>query len=198
MEPKLETSIAVEYKNKSQKLRVISEAWATKNMFCPHCGNKHINRLENNLPVADFRCDICGEIFELKAKGGTIGTKILDGAYSTMIERITSNSNPDLLIMQYNKNSYMIENFMLIPKFFFVPQIIERRKPLSSKAKRAGWVGCNILISDIPEQGIIDVIKNTNVCSMYEVVAKYNNVKKLQIQNIEARGWLLDVMSWYS
>lgn len=29
------------YKNSSQKIRVLSEAWAERNLFCPVCGNSH-------------------------------------------------------------------------------------------------------------------------------------------------------------
>lgn len=58
------------YKSESQKIRVMSEHWICQNMFCPCCGNQHILKLENNMPVADMKCDNCGEIFELKSKNG--------------------------------------------------------------------------------------------------------------------------------
>ena len=154
----LDANLGLNYKNSSQKIRVMSESWVAQNIFCPVCGNKHIYKLLNNAPVADFRCANCGESFELKSKKNKIGKKITDGAYSTMIERITSTSNPDLFILQYSKNLEVI-NFTLVPKFFFVPSIIERRKPLSVNARRAGWTGCNILFSNIPEQGKIEIIK---------------------------------------
>lgn len=64
-------------------------------MFCPYCGNKYISHFENNRPVADFFCTSCMEEYELKSKGGSISNKINDGAYNTMIERITSINNPN-------------------------------------------------------------------------------------------------------
>lgn len=45
--------------------------------------------------MADFYCPCCGEEFELKSKKSSISTKINDGAYSTMIERIESVNNPN-------------------------------------------------------------------------------------------------------
>lgn len=42
---------ANKYKSKSQKIRVMSENWVGKNMFCPCCGNAHILKLKNNKPV---------------------------------------------------------------------------------------------------------------------------------------------------
>ncbi len=153
-----DVSIADAYKSNSQKIRVMSESWIANNMYCPCCGNPQINKLENNSPVADMKCGNCGEIFELKAKKGLYKKKINDGAYVTMIGRITSDTNPDLFIMNYN-SELCITDLILVPKFFFVPQIIEKRKPLGPTARRAGWTGCNILLSGIPIQGKIDIIK---------------------------------------
>lgn len=194
MDLRLNSSLVKGYKSERQKIRIMSEDWAARNMFCPCCGNHHINKLENNSPVADMKCEICGEIFELKAKRGSVGNKIPDGAYTTMIDRITSSSNPDLLLMQY-KDSYLVENFIIIPKFFFVPRIIEKRNPLAPEARRAVWVGCNILVSHIPEQGKIDVIKNSVVKNVEDVVSEYMHIKELHTKNIEARGWLMDVLN---
>lgn len=88
-------SLGLGYKSNSQKIRVMSESWVNDNIFCPVCGNARISKLENNRPVADFQCPSCGEIFELKSKDGRIGRKISDGAYDTMISRITSMTNRD-------------------------------------------------------------------------------------------------------
>lgn len=68
-------SIGEQYKSKSQKIRVMSENWISRNMFCPCCGNPHINNLKNNQPVVDMQCDNCGEIFELKSKKEKLGKK---------------------------------------------------------------------------------------------------------------------------
>ncbi len=68
----------------------MSEEWVSENIFCPCCGNPHVSRQQNNNPVGDFICNECGEEFELKSKEQHFGKKITDGAYATMIERITS------------------------------------------------------------------------------------------------------------
>lgn len=187
-------SLVMNYKSKSQKIRIMSENWICSNMFCPCCGNSYVSNLKNNSPVADMQCDSCKEIFELKSKQGKIGKKINDGAYSTMIERITSITNPDLLVMQYSPD-YFVTDLILIPKFFFTPQIIEKRKPLSLTAKRSGWTGCNILYSDIPIQGKIEIISNGIVKSSNEVVSNYQYIRKLNTQNINSRSWLIDVLN---
>ena len=189
-----EETLGEGYKSKTQKIRVMSENWIGKNMFCPCCGNSHICELKNNEPVADMKCENCGAIFELKSKKGKIGKKINDGAYSTMIERITSITNPELLLVQYSSN-YIVTDVILVPKFFFVPQIIEKRKPLAPTARRAGWTGCNILYSKIPQQGKISIIENGIIKSASEVVENYALIKRLETINIHSRSWLFDVLN---
>lgn len=182
------------YKSKAQKIRVMSECWVGNNMFCPCCGNSRICKLKNNEPVADMKCENCGEIFELKSKQGKFGKKINDGAYSTMLERVTSTTNPELFVMQYSSD-YAVTDLTLIPKFFFVPSIIEKRKPLAQTARRGGWIGCNILYSEIPEQGKINIIKNSVVRPGKEVVDDYVRIKNLETRSVKLRSWLLDVLN---
>ncbi len=188
------SSLTTDYKSNSQKIRVMSETWINDNMYCPCCGNPHITHLKNNSPVADFKCDSCGEIFELKSKKGQVGNKINDGSYTTMINRITSDTNPDLLILQYS-DKYKVCNLTLIPKFFFVPDTIEKRKPLEPTARRAGWIGCNILYRDIPNQGKIQIINNSKFILPKEVIKNYEKAKQLKVKSIDSRGWLMDILN---
>lgn len=190
----LDRNLGEQYKSSSQKIRIMSEHWVGKNVFCPCCGNSHIRNLKNNQPVADMQCDNCGEVFELKSKRGKIGNKITDGAYDTMIARITSDTNPDLFVMSYSEE-LAITDLMFIPKFFFTANIIEKRKPLSSTAKRAGWVGCNILYSSIPEQGKISIIKDGIFEDKDKIVDTYSKIINLSTDNLDSRGWLMDILN---
>lgn len=186
-------TLSQSYKSNSQKTRVMSEAWVKDNMYCPCCGNLNLNKIENNKPVSDFQCGNCGEIYELKSKKRSIGKKITDGAYSTMIEHITNNVNTDLFVLVYL--NFEVDSLYIIPKFFFTPGIIERRKPLAQTAKRAGWIGCNILFEDIPEQGKIQIIKNQDIINSEDVISEYKKLSELKTENIENRSWLFDIMN---
>jgi type II restriction enzyme len=119
---------------------------------------------------------------------------INDGAYSTMVERITSNTNPDFFFMNYDKNTYEIKNFFVIPKYFFTPNIIIKRKPLSQNARRAGWVGCNIDLRGIPQEGRIFIVKEGKEISKENVVENIQKNLFLSGEEISSRGWLLDIM----
>lgn len=182
------------YHGKTQIARILTETWMEENMFCPRCGYLRINHFPNNRPVADFYCPNCKCEFELKSKHGRLSEKVNDGAYSTMIERITSNQNPDFFFMGYDENSFQVRDLIMIPKHFFVPNIIEKRKPLSKNARRAGWTGCNILISKVPEQGRIRIVDNGIVTDAATIVDKVSHGKALEILDINARGWVMDIL----
>ncbi len=182
------------YSSNAQIVRIASEAWVKENSYCPSCGNNNINDYPNNKPVADFYCISCKEDYELKSKNGNLGTKIVDGAYSTMIERISSLSNPNFFFLTYDKKKWIVNNFIIIPKQFFIPDIIEKRKPLSANARRAGWVGCNIDLSEIPSLGQIFLIKNSIVVKKKDVIESFNKTSSFKDKNIEKKGWIIDIL----
>ncbi len=186
--------ILEKYSNNSQKIRVLTENWVNKYIFCPGCGSA-ITKYENNRPVADFYCSKCYEDYELKSKKDKMGKKIIDGAYLTMIERLKSNSNPNFFFLNYDKNSFDVINFLVIPKYFFIPEIIEKRKPLSPTARRAGWVGCNILLEHIPESGKIYYIKNRRLESKSKILESWSKVSFLrETTNLKSKGWLIEII----
>lgn len=191
-----ETKLANGYKSPSQKVRVLTERWVNDQVYCPNCGHLNIKKYENNKPVADFFCSNCREDYELKSKKESIGNKIVNGAYRTMIERLYSSNNPSLFLLNYDFQKYEVLNFLVIPKHFFVPGIIEERQPLSQTARRAGWVGCNILLQDIPQTGKIFFIRNHQAVPKNEVLAEWKKTLFLREEKeISTKGWLLDIMN---
>lgn len=189
------TTLASQYKNPSQAIRVLTEDWVKNEIFCPNCGNS-IKDYENNRPVADFYCPNCNEEYELKSKKDSLGSKIVDGAYKTMIERLNSENNPSFFFLNYNLQTYEVQNFVVIPKHFFVPAIIEKRKPLSENARRAGWIGCNILLQNIPSSGKIFYIKNKIFEEKENILKQWRKTLFLrESQKQDLKGWLLDIMN---
>ena len=78
---------------------------------------------------------------------------------------------------------------------FFIPDVIEKRKPLPEGAKRAGWEGCNILLGQIPDFAKIPIIKNGVSLNPKTVCEEYKRVYSLQTNSLESRGWLFDVLN---
>ena len=185
---------ADKYKSHSQAARVLTENWVLSNMYCIRCGNPKLIHFPNNSKVADFYCPECKNEYELKARKGNIGRKILGGAYYACMQRITSANSPDLLVMTYDPFNLCIEDLWVIPKQFLTTDIIEKRKPLSSGARRAGWVGCNILFDKIPQQGRIRVIQGRIEVEKDEVLANVSRVSCLATSSPGTCGWLHSIL----
>lgn len=192
----LDTYKATKYTSKSQIARVLTEDWVKNNSYCPNCGELHLTEFKNNKPVADFYCPTCSEQFELKSKNAIkVGNNIVDGAYSTMIKRINSDENPNFFFLTYNNSSWEVNNFLIIPKHFFTSEIIIKRKPLSNTARRAGWIGCNINITKIPENGRIFLVKDAKIIAKEKVQSKWKGTEFLKTKKGESKGWILDIMN---
>ncbi|MBU2614181.1 MAG: DpnI domain-containing protein [Elusimicrobiota bacterium] len=196
MNLKFNAELAKEYKSPSQQARVLTEDWVRHNIYCPNCGNDELNKYCDNKPVADFYCSKCKEDYELKSKKGTIGNIVMDGEYNKKMERLKEANNPNLLLLNYDKSRYEVLNFYVIPRFYFVPDIIVKRKPLSSNAKRAGWIGSNILLNKIPDSGKIALIENSSIFLKKKVLFSWEKVSFLKEQKeLKTKGWILDIMN---
>lgn len=190
----LDTESANGYTSTSQRARVLTEGWVLKEVYCPSCGGP-VSNYNNNKPVADFYCTKCIEDFELKSKQGKFGTKVAAGAYSQMIKRISSPERPNFFFMGYLE-SLSVNDFFVVPKHFFIDEIIEQRRPLADTARRFGWVGSNILFSKIPKAGQIYYVENGTVISKEDVLKKWQKTVFLKkIRKADAKGWILDIMN---
>lgn len=195
MDLHFDTSIAEGYKSASQISRIITEDWLTRNLYCPVCGESSIRKAEANSPVKDHVCEKCKSQYELKSRkiySDKFNTKVTDGEYKTILERITSLENPSFFFLHYD--NYQVNNLIIVPNCFIVPDIIEKCKPLADNARRAGWIGCNILIDKIPQFAKIAIVKNGVIIDPKLVSKEYNRVYSLQTTNVESRGWLFDIL----
>ncbi len=74
--------------------------------------------------------------------------------------------------------------------------MIEKRKPLSPTARRAGWVGCNILLDTIPNSGKIFYIKDGKRQSKDKILEDWNKTSFLKgSHDLNSKNWLLDVLT---
>jgi hypothetical protein len=96
--------------------------------------------------------------------------------------------------MNYDLKSLAVVNLFIVPKHFFVREIIEERKPLAATARRAGWIGSNILLSRVPDSGKIHIVQNGVVRAKELVLAEWQKTLFLRDETLKTRGWLLDVM----
>jgi type II restriction enzyme len=182
------------FESPSQIARVLTEGWVAMRMFCPGCGADSLEAFANNRDVADFHCPACAEEYELKSQKGRFGPRVVDGAYAAMLRRMASSNNPNLLLMTYDMARLAVTNLMVVPRHFFVPAVIEARKPLALTARRAGWQGCNILLCAIPASGKIHLVRDGVLAPRDEVLGQWRRTLFLRDERPDARGWLLEVM----
>ena len=161
--------------------------------YCPACGSVLV-QFQNNKPAADFYCAQCAEQYELKSKEGQLGIKITDGAYHSMVSRILSADNPGFFFLCYSKSTWSITDLVLIPKHFFTPGIIEKRNPLAASSKRAGWTGCNIRLSEIPQSGRISLVQSGCVVPKETVLKKWAATTFVKEIAPKSKNWLLDIL----
>jgi type II restriction enzyme len=194
MNLKFNLAVSSGYISSSQIARVLTESWVKQNIFCPSCGNEELNQFSNNSPVADFFCKTCKSEYELKSKKDSFTPRIVDGAYSKMLERINCENNPHFFFLNYSSKTLEVSNFLVIPRYYIINDVIEKRKPLSSVARRAGWIGCNILLQSIPKSGKIFVVKNGELINKRTVIDTWSKTAFLADQKKENRGWTIEVI----
>lgn len=181
--------------NPSQNARIWTEGWAARSLFCPNCGAEKMSQFPANRQVADFECRACNEEYELKAKKGRFGAKVLDGAYSAKMQRLKSANNPSLMLLNYDALRMSVTNLIVVPKHFFIPEIIEARKPLGPNARRAGWQGSHIRLDAIPVSGKIALVQDGILVPKEAVLKSWRDTLFLREEaSLDARGWLIDVM----
>lgn len=119
----------------------------------------------------------------------------MDGDYRSMLRRLTSNNVPNLFALTYASNRDRVLELVVVPSHFFVPAVIEQRRPLANTARRAGWTGCNILFSEIPQTGRVSVVASGIPMDRSLVLSAWKRTLFLREQKkMAARGWTLDVM----
>ena len=187
--------LADAYKSGSQKARVVSEDWGIHNLYCPHCPSDMLERLRNNSKVSDFLCPECEFLYQLKSRKSRIGNSIMGSNYRAMMDAIQNDRLPNFYLMQYELVTWSVKNLLLIPNYAFPPSAIIPRKPLSTKAKRRGWVGYIINLNCIPLEARINVIVDSSIVQADIVRRKYyRSVKLKEIAAGDTRGWALDVL----
>jgi type II restriction enzyme len=186
--------LADRYVSGSQKARVISEAWGLKNLYCPNCQSPSLQDAPVNTKAFDYLCPTCHLTFQLKSKSSPIGSSIADAAYGAMMQAIREDRTPNLYALHYDRLLWQVQNLILVPHFAFSASAIVARKPLSDTARRAGWIGCNIVLKNIPPEARIHLITNGVPASPVNVRETFERLRPLKEIAVKERGWTLDVL----
>lgn len=181
-------SRASRYTSPSQIARVLSEEWVLANMYCLGCSAERLQRTVANTRCLDFTCQECLHKYELKTFLRRPAKSLVDGAYASMMESMRSTSKPTLFLLHRDKG-WNIHHFTAIHSAFLTTSLIEARKPLSAKAKRAGWIGCNIRLDRLPPEGEIVVVADRNAKNPSQVRESFRKLAPFNALSLAERGW---------
>src|SRR5579859_6471649 len=195
MQLSLPTTGLDRYKSASQRARVGTESWGASNFFCPVCDSPRLDVSPQGTATLDYSCPRCGSPFQLKSQSKPFGTRILDSAYSQMKRAILNDCTPNLYVLHYDLTAWAVRTVILIPHFALALSAIECRPPLAPTARRAGCVGCNILLNKIPQDARIPIVADGTARPVAEVRRAYRRLRPLEKLKAENRGWTLDVLN---
>ena len=195
MDLTLNSSLARAYPNRAQVARIVTEAWTAANLYCPACPSDSIEPTLPGTKVVDFRCPDCEEPFQLKSLSHPIRARVNDSAYEPMIRSVETATAPSFLFLHYDPVQWMVWNLFFVPRHFLSRSMIEKRAPLRPTAERAGWVGCNILLSALPSDARLAAVTNGIALPPAEVRKTWRAFSFLRDATLESRGWVADVLA---
>jgi hypothetical protein len=153
--PLIDFTVAMRFASSAQAARVALETWAAFNLYCLNCESDALDRLRDNTPVADFECFVCKRKYQLKGKNGRFGPRIPGAAYAPTLHAIRSGGMPDHIFVEYDTRFGTVVFVDGVPGHSITEDRVMPRKRLSATARRAGWQGCNIVITDLPYARIV-------------------------------------------
>ena len=72
---------------------------------------------------------------------------------------------------------------------------VQPRNPLSESARRAGWVGSNVLLNKLPPDARLYVIEDRQIKTKRRVRKEWKKFEFMRRKRLETKGWLNDVLT---
>ena len=192
MDLSLNLAVAEGYKSPTQVARRVSEDWATRNLYCLACTCDHLDPAKANTAVWDYLCPTCGASYQLKSKNGRFGRKATNSQYDVKMRAIAKGQAPHYAFLQYSMLTSTVTDLFVVPGHFLSPAVVEKRPPLPPHARRAGWVGSNILLGQLPREARVHVVEAGHSRSASKVRAYWQRYGFLAGRR---GGWAADVLS---
>lgn len=195
MQIRLPAHLGIGYKSPAQQARVVTEAWGEENFYCLNCVSPRLERTPTGTKGIDYACPRCEALYQLKSQSRPLSGRITDAAYEVMLRLIHSGETPNLFALHYDRTEWRVRNLFLVPYFVFTESAIEKRTPLSRSARRHGWVGCNIVLANLPNDARIPLVIEGRALEPRPARKQYERLRPLQELGLDTRGWTLDVLN---
>jgi type II restriction enzyme len=192
---RLDQSLGLGYRSPSQLAKVLSEDWVSRELYCLKCGDGTLDPTPENTKALDFRCNPCHEPYELKASRRPFRNRVLDGEYRTLVSAIASHDNPNLLLLNYDPAQMVVTGLDAIPRFALSRLSIIPRNPLREPARRAGWQGCNIDLTGLPNSALVPIVVSGSARVRSGVLEDWRRFDFIGNSSRSSRDWLPDILS---
>ena len=186
-------SLASGYASRTQQARRITEDWVARNGYCLRCDSDRLRQTIANTKTCDFICEKCDHNYELKSKFGTFSSRVLDGSYGAMLKTVRESRTPTFLLLEYS-HPWSIDRLRAVHHSLITENAIQPRKPLAVTAKRAGWIGCNIVLSAIALQGQIPLLERGLMGSKLNARNAFTRLERLSLLSAEKRTWAAAIL----
>lgn len=194
MDLRLDASVSEGYTSGSQWARRVTESWASRELYCWGCRSPRLSAHRANTKVEDYVCPNCNRRIQLKAKAGRIGRSVANSAYASKMEAIRANRAPDYAFLGYHRRELQVADLFVVPGPFLTENTVSARKPLSSTARRAGWIGSNIHLDRIPAIAKISIVQDGIAVAPGIVRANFSRLRFVGFLEHRQRGWLADIL----
>lgn len=191
MDLSLDLSVAEGLSSPSQIARRVTEDWASRSLFCLSCDSDHLVTETPNTAVRDYSCSTCGAQYQLKSSKKPFGRSVSNSAYRVKMDAIAAGRAPHYVFLQYSMDVAQVAQLFVVPGHFLSPACVERREPLADGARRAGWVGSNILLWRLPAEARVPVVQDGVVCHPADVRREWGRFRFLSGQ---LGGWAADIL----
>ena len=195
MKLQLDPQLAMGYRSASQVARRVTERWAEENLYCVACSSSRLTAAAANTAVLDFRCPRCEVAYQLKAKNGRFGGVVTNSAYAVKIAAIDAGRVPNYVFLGYSKLDWLVHDLFVVPGHFISRAAVVARKPLKPSAKRAGWIGSNILLHALPPEGRLALVSGGVSLSPTRVRRRWSQFNFLREDARAGGGWAADVLA---
>lgn len=188
----LDSGLLEEYSSGRQQARLVTEMWASWNLYCPNCLESRVSPQKVGSPLVDFRCSnaSCGQTFQLKSQKSKFGTVLRDAAYRPWIDSMKLGTTPNLTLLQYDLRRLRVLNVEVIPSFFLRSSCFESW--LLSTRKH--YEMCSIHLNMIGPDARIKIVQDGEIKDQTEVQRQFKSFSWMKHASWRNRGWTADVL----
>jgi type II restriction enzyme len=111
-----------------------------------------------------------------------------------MTATIREGRTPSFLLMEYSP-AWEVQALTVVHHSLITQECIEERRALGPTARRAGWIGCNIILPKIALEGRIPLVTAGNVLSREAPRTSFTRLQFLSSMPAERRGWAASLLN---